>query len=110
MLLYLNAYNINFFLDWTALDGVDLSESILQLHQLVEELRNQIRDLRDRVVFLEQKGGDSTGQAGVFLELPSPPQVAPTTTTTTTTSRPAVSQLWLFLYISFCDFIDENVW
>lgn len=49
---------------------MELSASILQLHQIIDVLREQIRDLQDRVSILEVRSGDS---------LPSEPVVVPTT-------------------------------
>ena len=75
------------------MDGVDLSESILQLHQLVDELRSQISELRDRVVILELGVGESTdtAEAHSSTHVAPPSQTTPAPPTTTTTTRPPVS-------------------
>ncbi|XP_059352725.1 collagen alpha-1(V) chain-like isoform X2 [Daphnia carinata] len=75
-----------------ALDGVDLSESILQLHQLVDDLRSQINELRDRVVILELGVGESpdTAEAHSSNPVASPPTQTHTPTPITTTTPPPV--------------------
>lgn len=79
----------------SALDGVELSESLLQL---IEELRGQIRELRDRVAILEISTGESSDPVEALSNGPATPQlsISASTTITTTTDRPAVSHEFLF--------------
>lgn len=71
-----------------------MSASILTL---IEELRGEIRELRDRVAILEISTGESSDPSEVFLNPPAAPAAVPapvTTTTTTTTTRPVSHITW----------------
>lgn len=88
-----------------ALDGVELSASILTL---IEELRGEIRELRDRVAILEISTGtgESSDPSETFLNPPPAAAAVPTpatttTTTTTTTSRPVSHITWKLFTVGF---------
>ena len=70
----------------TGIDGVALSDSILQLHQIIEELRGEIRELRNRVAVVELNAGESADPAENVIVTPQAPVVLPSTTPTTTTT------------------------
>ena len=63
-----------------------LSDSILQLHQIIEELRGEIRELRNRVAVVELNAGESADPAENVIVTPQAPVVLPSTTPTTTTT------------------------
>ena len=78
-----------------------LSESVLQLNGIIEELRGQIRELRDRVAILEISAGENSETVDSFLSPASISLASPTSiTTTSTTTRPTVNNLRFRSFIS----------
>ncbi len=68
-------------------EGASVSNSILQLHEIIGELRSEIRELRDRVAILEIGAGETIDPAETNEVSPT---TLRTTTTSTTTTRSTV--------------------
>lgn len=68
-----------------------LSDSILQLHQIIEELRGEVRELRDRVAVLELNSGEPVDPAENVILTPQAPVVLPAVTVTSTTPAPTTT-------------------